>query len=125
MMLYSDSIASLKTRSEVRGFLATQLNDLIGGQAEQDLPDELSGLATGSDREVIESCRRLDKSYDPRNTGEGKYPRTAMSRQIRDLFATALQRMKELPPDPRETLHVQAPASPAGAKSGQKPRTRR
>ena len=125
MMVYSDSIASLKTRSEVRGFLATRLNDLFGGKAQQDLPEELSGLATGSDREVIESCRRLDKSYDPRNTGEGKHPRTAMSRQVQELFALALQRMKELPPDPRETLHVQAPASADGVKSEQKRRARR
>jgi hypothetical protein len=124
-MLYPDSMATLKTRSEVRSFLATRLSDLFSGKAQQDLPDELSGLATGSDREVVESCRRLDRSYDPRNTGEGKYPRTAMSRQVQELFALALQRMKELPPDPRETLHVQAPASPEGAPSVQKRRARR
>jgi len=109
-MLYADAIASLKTRSEVRGFLARQLGELLGGPAQQDLHAELSDLATGSDREVIESSRRLDKSYETRGAAAAARPGTEMGQQIRDLFARALQRMKELPPDPRETLHAQPPA---------------
>jgi len=110
-MTYTDSIASLQTRSDVRGFLAKELNDLIGGEDQKSLAAEFSDLATGTDREVIESYRRFDKSYDGRGPTDAKYVRTAMSLQIRDLFATALQRMKELPPDPRETLHVKLPAA--------------
>ena len=107
-MTYTDSIASLKTRSDVRGFLAKELNDLIGGEDQKSLAAEFSDLATGTDREVIESYRRFDKSHDGRGPTDAKY---VMSLQIRDLFATALRRMKELPPDPRETLHVELPAA--------------
>ena len=121
-MLYADSIASLTTRSEVRGFLARELHGLIGGQAQQDLPDELSNLATSSDREVIECSRRLDKCYETRSAADASRPGRAMGRQIRDLFATALQRMKELPPDPRETLHAQPPAPTGLPQPGQKRR---
>ena len=110
-MTYTDSIASLQTRSDVRGFLAKELNDLIGGEDQKSLAAEFSDLATGTDREVIESYRRFDKSYDSRGPTDAKYVRSAMSLRIRDLFATALQRMKDLPPDPRETLHVILPAA--------------
>lgn len=102
-MIDADAMATLRTRREVRGFLARGLNDLIGGEPQQDLPAELSNLATGSDREVIESYQRLDKSCESRSTAGSKRPGT-MSREIRDLFGKALQRMKELPPDPREVL---------------------
>jgi len=105
----ADAIASLDTRSAVRGFLAKQLSDLLGGTAPQDLPPELVGLATGSDREVIETSRRLDNCYETGSAADARAPDVAMGRKVRDLFATALQRMKQLPPDPRETLHVPVP----------------
>jgi len=124
-MLDADSLASLNTRSAVRGFLASQLSDLIGGKAQHELPEELAGLATGSDREIIETARRLDKSYETCSAADAKSPGTVMGRKIRDLFASALQRMKQLPPDPRETLHVPVPVPAGGANSGQKRRTRR
>jgi hypothetical protein len=123
-MTYTDSIASLKTRGDVRAFLAKELNDLIGGEEQHNLAAEFSDLATGTDREVIESYRRFDKSYDSRGPTDAPYVRTAMSLRIGDLFATALQRMKELPPDPRETLHTIPPASPIVAPIGRKRRTR-
>lgn len=108
-----DAIASLDTRSAVRGFLAKQLSDLLGGTAPQDLPPELAGLATDSDREVIETSRRLDKCYETGSAADPSAPHVAMGRKLRDLFAKALQRMKELPPDPRATLHVPVPAADA------------
>jgi len=124
-MLESHSIASLTTRSEVRGFLAKELNDLIGGQAPQALPAELADLATGSDREVIETSRRLDKTFETRSAADAKRPDTAMGRKIRDLFSKALQRMKELPPDPRETLHAKPLATAEVAQPAKKRPTRR
>jgi len=124
-MLYADAISSLTTRSEVRGFLAKELDDLIGGQPRKDLPPDLADLATGSDREVIETSRRLDKAFEARSAADAKCPGTAMGRQIRDLFAKGLQRMKELPPDPRATLHAKPLASPEGAQPKPERRTRR
>jgi hypothetical protein len=105
-MIDAASIASLTTRREVRGFLARGLNDLVDGQAQEHLSAELAGLATDNDGEVIESYRRLDKFCQSRGATDAKYSSTGLSHHARDLFARALQRMKELPPDPRETLHA-------------------
>lgn len=114
--VWTASLRSLNTRREVRGFLAKGKDDLTGGQAQQDLSAELSELATSSDREVMDSYRYLDelcKGFSARDsTRESTYPRVLMTRNVRDLFAKALQRMKELPPDPRETLHAKAPKTP-------------
>lgn len=104
--VWTASLDPLKTRREVRAFLATELNDLIGGLAHQDLSAELSGLATGSDREVVESYRRLRTFCENLSARDAKSTGSLVSLNVRNLFARALQRMKELPVDPRETLHI-------------------
>jgi len=110
--VWTASLRSLNTRREVRGFLARGKNDLAGGQAQQDVSVELSDLATGSDREVVDSYRYLDELCKGFSARDSTYPRVLMTRNVRDLFAKGLQRMKELPPDPRETLHAKAPKTP-------------
>lgn len=110
--VWTASFRSLNTRREVRGFLARGKNDLTDGPAQQDLSAELCDLATGSDREVIDSYRYLDELCKGLSARDATYPRILMTRNVRDLFAKALQRMKELPPDPRETLHAKAPKTP-------------
>ncbi len=107
--VWTASLWSLNTRREVRGFLARGKNDLTAGPAQQDLSAELSDLATGSDREVMDSYGYLDELCKGLSARDATYPRILMTRNVRDLFAKALQRMKELPPDPRETLHAKAP----------------
>jgi hypothetical protein len=109
---WTASLRSLNTRHEVRGFLAKGQDDLTGGPAHQDVSAELSDLATGSDREVIDSYRYLDALCKGLSARDATYPRILMTRNVRDLFAKALRRMNELPPDPRETLHVKAPKTP-------------
>ena len=111
-VVWTASLWSLNTRREVRGFLAREKNDLTGGQVEQDLSVELSDLAMGSDREVVDSYQYLDELCKGLSARDATYPRILMIRNVRDLFAKALQRMKELPPDPREILHAQAPKTP-------------
>jgi hypothetical protein len=110
--VWTASLWSLNTRRDVRGFLAKGQDDLTGGPAEQDLSAELSDLATGSDREVMDSYQYLDELCKGLSARDARYPRILMTRNVRDLFAKALQRMKELPPDPRETLHAKAPKTP-------------
>jgi hypothetical protein len=110
--VWTASLRSLNTRREVRGFLAKGQDDLTGGPAQQDLSGELSDLATGSDREVMDSYQYLDELCKGLSPRDARYPRILMTRNVRDLFAKALQRMKELPPDPRETLHAKAPKTP-------------
>jgi hypothetical protein len=117
---WTTSFEPLKTRREVRGFLARTVQDLVGGRTEQNPPVELSDLATGSDREVIESYRRLDKFCDGLSARDARYGGIVVTLNLRDLFANGLSRMKELPPDPRETLHAK-PAAPRDlALSGRK-----
>ena len=116
--VWTTSLEPLKTRREVRGFLARTVQDLVDGQAQRDSPVELSYLATGSDREVIESYRRLDKFCDSVSTKDARYGGIVVSLDLRDLFATGLSRMKELPPDPRETLHAKPVAPPNLASTG-------
>lgn len=109
--IWTASLEPLKTRSEVRTFLATALNDLIGDRAEQDSSRELAGLATGSDREVIDSYRFLEALCGGLTARDARYASVLVSLDIRDLFARALQRMKELPPDARKILHARPRAS--------------
>jgi hypothetical protein len=118
--VWTTSLEPLKTRREVRGFLARTVADLVGGQTQQNQPVELSDLATGSDREVIESYRRLDKFCDGLRTRDARYGGIVVTLNLRDLFADGLSRMKELPPDPRETLHAKPTAAPDVAPTGQK-----
>jgi hypothetical protein len=110
--VWTASLRSLNTRREVRGFLARGQGDLTGGQAQLDLSAELSDLATGSDGEVMNSYRYLDELCKGLSARDATHPCILMTRNVRDLFAKALQRMKELPPDLRETLHAKAPKTP-------------
>ena len=104
--VWTASLEPLKTRREVRSYLAKGLNELMGGRAQQDPSRELSGLATGSDREIIDSYRFLDALCTGLSARDARYASILVSLNVRDLFAKALQRMKELPPDPREILHA-------------------
>jgi hypothetical protein len=118
--VWTTFLEPLKTRREVRGFLARTVQDLVEGQTQRNPLVELSDLATGSDREVIESYRRLDKFCDGLSTRDARYGGIVVSLDLRDLFAKGLSRMKELPPDPRETLHAKPAVPPDLAPSGRK-----
>jgi len=109
--VWTAALEPLKTRGQVRGFLARTLIDLIGGQTQRDSSVELSSLATGSDREVVESYRRLDKFCEGLSARDAKCGGAVVSVNLRDLFEKGLSRMKQLPPDPRETLHPKPPTS--------------
>jgi hypothetical protein len=78
----------------------------MGDQGQQDLSRELAGLATGSDREVIDSYRFLEALCAGLTAREARYASVSVSLDVRDLFSKALQRMKELPSDAREILHA-------------------
>ncbi len=110
--VWTASLEPLKTRREVRSFLARGLNDLIGDQDKQDPSRELAGLATGSDREVIDSYRFLEALCAGLTARDARYASVLVSLDVRDLFARGLQRMKELPPDAREILHAKPRVAP-------------
>jgi hypothetical protein len=110
----SNELGSLDTRRAVRDFLARGLDDLSGGSARPRLPSDLAGLSTGSDREVIDACRLLDKCYDGRGAAQAGPADAALGSRIRELFSQALRRMKQLPPDPREPVPAHTPAAADG-----------
>lgn len=85
--VWTASLRSLKTRCEVRGFLARVKADLTGDPCQQDLSAELSDLAMGSDREVMESYQYLDELCKGLSARDATYPRILVTRNVRDLLA--------------------------------------
>ena len=120
-MAYVDAIALLRTRREVRGSLAQEIDEVIKSVSQPAMPDELAELLTGSDREVIQTSQRLEKSFGRASAAHARSPSQVLGCRLRDLFTETLQRMKELPPDPREVLH----ANPAAVAVAAKPVKRR
>lgn len=83
----------LATRTEVRHALARQLAVLTeSGDNRADIPDELVALVTGSDREVMQSYL-IVKSW----RGKGRSDAARIGGELRELFADAIARMKQLP----------------------------
>ncbi|HEV8262503.1 MAG TPA: hypothetical protein VGQ19_17335, partial [Burkholderiales bacterium] len=71
-------------------------------------PSEISRLATGNDREVMESYLRL-KIFCDGKKGKGRDSvAAAIAGDVRDLFAKALERMKELPTEPITLARIAA-----------------
>jgi hypothetical protein len=99
-----------RTRTEVRGVLSSSLTTMM------DLPDsdstkfppEISGLATGNDREVMESYFRVKIFCDGKKGRDRASVAAGIAGDVRDLFAKALQRMKELPPEPITLVPIAA-----------------
>ena len=88
------------TRTEVRGVLSSTLTSMVDSAEDPTkFPSEISRLATGNDREVMESYLRL-KIFCDGKKGRGRDSvAAAIAWDVRDLFAKALERMKELPPE--------------------------
>jgi hypothetical protein len=90
-----------RTRTEVRSTLASALAGLMGsGAGPAGFPVEIAGLSTGNDREVMESFVRVKTFCDGRKGAERRSIAADIGREVRDLFTQALERMKELPPEP-------------------------
>ena len=105
-MIYAEAIALLSTRREVRGCLAKEVAAVIQACAAPELPAELAELFTGSDREVIQTSQRLEKLFGRSNVARTSPTPSTLGCRVRDLFTEALQRMKELPRDARETMQA-------------------
>lgn len=98
---WAASVELLHTRTDVRAFIATALEDLTTpGHAYGHLPSEIVGLPTGSDREVLESYQRVREFCERRSETGLRLAGAAIGSRVRDLFGLALDRMKKLPPEP-------------------------
>jgi len=97
------------TRTEVRGVLSSTLTSMVDSAEDPTkFPSEISRLATGNDREVMESYLRL-KIFCDGKKGRGRDSvAAAIAWDVRDLFAKALKRMKELPPEPITLARIAA-----------------
>jgi hypothetical protein len=98
---WAASLDMLQTRSDVRAFIATALEDLTTpGRAYGHLPAEIAGLSTASDREVLESYQFIRAFCERRSDTGRRLSGAAIGSRVRDLFGVALDRMKKLPPEP-------------------------
>ena len=90
-----------RTRTEVRSTLTSTLTTLMEpGSSQTVFPVEISTLSTGNDREVMESYGLVKSFCDSKKGNERRSIAASIGGEVRDLFAKALERMKELPPEP-------------------------
>jgi hypothetical protein len=89
-----------RTRTEVRGVLSSTLTNMMDPAKDQTkFPSEISGLSTSNDREVMESYLRVKIFCDGKKGKDRGSVAAGIAGDVRDLFAKALERMKELPPE--------------------------
>ena len=90
-----------RTRTEVRSTLTSTLTTLMEpGSSQTVFPAEISGLSTGNDREVMESYGLVKTFCDSKKGNDRRSIAATIGGEVRELFAKALERMKELPPEP-------------------------
>lgn len=98
-----------RTRTEVRGVLSSSLTSMMEPATDAPtFPPEISGLATGNDREVMESYLRVKIFCDGKKGRDRGSIAAGIAGDVRELFAKALQRMKELPPEPITLVPIAA-----------------
>ena len=90
-----------RTRTEVRGVLSSTLTNLMDPARDPTkFPSEISGLSTSNDREVMESFLRVKIFCEGRKGRDRGSVAAGIASDVRELFGKALERMKELPPEP-------------------------
>ena len=90
-----------RTRTEVRSTLTSTLTTLMEpGSSQAVFPMEISGLSTGNDREVMQSYGLVKTFCDSKKGNDRRSIAATIGSEVRELFAKALERMKELPPEP-------------------------
>lgn len=90
-----------RTRTEVRSTLTSTLATLMEpGSSQTVFPAEIGGLPTGNDREVMESYGLVKTFCDGKKGNDRRSIAATIGGEVRELFAKALERMKELPPEP-------------------------
>ena len=98
-----------RTRTEVRNTLASTLASLMMPRNEVPLfPVEIGALATGNDREVMESLGRVKAYCEGMKGADKKSVAASIGRDVLALFSGALDRMKKLPPEPIRAVELAA-----------------
>ena len=90
-----------RTRTEVRSTLTSTLSTLMEPDSSRTVfPPEISALSTGSDREVMESYVIVKTFCDSKKGPDRRSIAATIGGEVRELFTKALERMKQLPPEP-------------------------
>jgi hypothetical protein len=90
-----------RTRTEVRSTLTSTLTALMEpGVGQTVFPAEIGALSTGNDREVMESYVLVKSFCDSKKGNDRRSIAATIGGEVRELFAKALERMKQLPPEP-------------------------
>jgi hypothetical protein len=90
-----------RTRTEVRSTLTSTLTTLMEpGSSQTVFPAEIGALSTSNDREVMESYVLVKTFCDSKKGNDRRSIAATIGCEVRELFAKALERMKELPPEP-------------------------
>ena len=99
-----------RTRTEVRGALSSTLANMMMDPAKDaaKFPSEISGLSTRNDREVMESYLRVRIFCNGKKGKDRGSVAAGIAGDVRELFAKALERMKELPPEPITLARIDA-----------------
>jgi len=98
-----------RTRTEVRGVLSSTLTNMMDPANDAaKFPSEISELSTGNDREVMESYLRVKIFCDGKKGKDRGSVVAGIAGDVRELFAKALERMKELPPEPITLARIDA-----------------
>lgn len=98
-----------RTRTEVRGMLSSTLTNMMdSAKNATKFPSEICDLSTGNDREVMESYLRVKIFCDGKKGKDRGSVVAGIAGDVRELFAKALERMKELPPEPITLARIDA-----------------
>jgi hypothetical protein len=98
-----------RTRTEVRGVLSSTLTNMMDPAKDPTkFPSEISGLSTANDSEEMESYLRVKIFCYSKKAKDRDSVTAGVSGDVRDLFAKALERMKELPPEPITLARIAA-----------------
>ena len=89
-----------RTRAEVRKVLCNEMALLLqSNKGPAAFPADITGLATGSDREVIDSYGKARAYRDGLKGAAQSSVVGSISVELCELFATAVERLKDLPPE--------------------------
>ncbi len=89
-----------RTRNEIRRVLLTEIHRLLGSnKGPAPIAEEISHLATDSDQEVLESFDKLQKFCSGMKGPARSSVASAIGLELHELFATALERMNQIPPE--------------------------
>ena len=99
---------SLDTRTEVRDRLAAQIVAMTSGSSGgAELMQALGPMATGNDRELMQSWPVVKSRFGAGRRGVRRSESARIGDAVHALFSSAIERMKQLPPERAEPVPIE------------------